>query len=298
MSSNSIWSRTHTIHYRQMSTASVVNNAIGGATTTASAARFRQSTSQQQKLTAAAAAAMKKNVKTTKRTAAPTIVDELWINGQCPQIKSHLKTSLNESMPSVLTINDQSLNAISLLHVLNALNLYWSDLYDENRIIFNHSTVSLTLIGQNEFVSSKLTTKVNRQLQDQVVLMMGQIPSWVQELGYKCLFLFPFESRQMIFYTYAFDRERAIQRLIDTSSLSTHAHQAHSQTQNDLVDRHATAPRIERRKVQLSRENILADMEKILDNWNSKQFLEVQYENEVCCVIENNHDSTAAFHFD
>jgi len=149
--------------------------------------------------------------------------------------------------------------------------------------MLNHHNLSLILTSKTEYLSSKLTSKVNRQLQDPVVIMMGQIPSWITEMGYTCSFLFPFETRQMIFYPCAFDRERAMQRLLDSSDMLTQPHN------NDQTDRQSVAPRIERKKIQLSRGNILSEMEKILDNWNSKHFLEVQYEDEVkqffCSII-------------
>jgi E3 ubiquitin-protein ligase TRIP12 len=142
--------------------------------------------------------------------------------------------------------------------------------------MLNHPNSALTLSSKSEYLSSKLTSKVNRQLQDPVVIMMGQIPSWITEMGYTCSFLFPFETRQMIFYPCAFDRERAMHRLGDSSDMLTQ-----QQHNNDQTDRQSLAPRIERKKIQLSRGNILSEMEKVLDNWNSKHFLEVQYEDEV-----------------
>lgn len=274
MPSSGIWTRVHTIHYRQLSnsssTVAAVSNAIGGANTTTPSSRLRATTQS-----SASKSTSKKPIKTPKRTPIPPTVDELWINGQCPKMKSLLISTLNESISSILTINDLSLNAISLLHILNSLNLYWYDLYFHTNTMVNHPNSSLTLSTKNEYFSPKLTSKVNRQLQDPVVIMMGQIPSWITEMGYTCSFLFPFETRQMIFFPCAFDRERATQRLLDSSDMLTHQHN------NDQNDRQSMMPRIERKKIQLSRANILAEMEKILDTWNSKQFLEVQYEDEV-----------------
>ncbi|CAF1553813.1 unnamed protein product [Adineta ricciae] len=272
-SSVSIWTRVHTIHYRQStstsSTVPAISTEIGAASHTTTSNRLRQTTDTTTQKSS------KKSAKAPKRSSAPSAIDELWINGQCPKSKSLLIKNLNESISSVLTINDLSLNAISLLHILNSLNLYWYDLYFDTNAMLNHQNSTLTLISKNEYLSSKLTSKVNRQLQDPVVIMMGHIPSWITEMGYTCSFLFPFETRQMIFYPCAFDRERAMQRLLESSDMLTQQHH------NDQTDRQSVVPRIERKKVQLSRGNILAEMEKILDNWNSKHFLEVQYEDEV-----------------
>ncbi|CAF3685930.1 unnamed protein product [Rotaria sp. Silwood1] len=278
VSSSNIWTHVHTIHYRQLtnssSTVPAVSTAIGAASTTTSSNRLRQTTATTNTQSSSSKSS-KKPSKTTKRSPIPTTIDELWINGQCSKSKSLLISTLDESLSSILTINDLSLNAISLLHILNSLNLYWYDLYYNTNTMLNHHNLSLTLTSKNEYLSTKLTSKVNRQLQDPIVIMMGRIPSWITEMGYTCSFLFPFETRQMIFYPCAFDRERAMQRLLDSSDMLTQQHN------NDQNDRQSVVPRIERKKVKLSRGNILSEMEKILDNWNSKQFLEVQYEDEV-----------------
>jgi len=39
------------------------------------------------------------------------------------------------------------------------------------------------LLGQPEFISSKLTAKVNRQLQDPLVIMTGNMPQWLSQIG-------------------------------------------------------------------------------------------------------------------
>ena len=264
------------------STVPAVSTAIGGASKTTSSHRLR-STGQN-----ASSKSAKKASKPSKRSPIAPTVDELWINGQCPQVKSLLAASLNESIGSILTINDLSLNAVSLLHILNCLSLYWYDLYVHTNAMCYHQNISFDLTGKHEFYSSKLTSKVHRQLQDPVVIMMSQIPSWISELGYRCSFLFAFETRQMIFSSCAFDRERAIQRLSETSDMFTH--QQHQQ--HDQADRQSMVSRIERKKVQLSREEILPEMEKVLENWNLKQFLEVQYENEVGDGRAKSHSMT------
>ncbi|CAF1083349.1 unnamed protein product [Rotaria sordida] len=272
-SSSTIWTRIHTINYRQATNSSLIinntSNITTTTTTTSSSNRIRR-TIHPQNLTT-----KKSTIKTSKRSSIISTIDELWLNGQCQKSKSLLISLLDETLSSILTINDLSLNAIFLLRILNCLNLYWYDLYINTNTILNNQNSILTLISKNEFLSTKLTSKINRQLQDPIVIMMGQIPSWIIEIGYSCLFLFPFETRQMLFYPCAFDRERAMQRLLDSSDILTQQHN------NDQTDRQSIIPRIERKKVQLSRINILYEMEKILDNWNSKHFLEVQYEDEV-----------------
>jgi len=43
--------------------------------------------------------------------------------------------------------------------------------------------VSSPLLNQQEFISSKLTAKVNRQLQDPLVIMTGNMPQWLSQIG-------------------------------------------------------------------------------------------------------------------
>lgn len=59
-------------------------------------------------------------------------------------------------------------------------------------------------------------------------------------------FFFPFDTRQMLFYVTAFDRDRAMQRLLDTNP---------EINQSDSQDSRV-APRLDRKKVSLSQKII------------------------------------------
>lgn len=84
-------------------------------------------------------------------------------------------------------------------------------------------------------------------------------------------FLLPFETRQLLFYATVFDRDRALQRLLDSSP--------ELGGNNDSQER--VAPRLERRKRTISREEILKQAETVIsDVASSKALLEVQYEDE------------------
>lgn len=48
---------------------------------------------------------------------------------------------------------------------------------------FFQNAVSKEIIPTSEFINSKLTAKANRQLQDPLVIMTGNIPTWLTELG-------------------------------------------------------------------------------------------------------------------
>jgi E3 ubiquitin-protein ligase TRIP12 len=61
-----------------------------------------------------------------------------------------------------------------------------------------------------------LTAKVNRQLQDPIIIMTSNLPPWLKEVATFCPFLFPFETRQLLFYVTLFDWDRALLRLLDS----------------------------------------------------------------------------------
>ncbi|CAF1313688.1 unnamed protein product [Rotaria sp. Silwood1] len=86
-----------------------------------------------------------------------------------------------------------------LEHVTNIIKInYFSKAQYSDRwnthIMCNNQNSLITLISKNEFLSTKLTSQVNRQLQDPVVIMMGHIPSWIAEMAYSCLLLIPSET--------------------------------------------------------------------------------------------------------
>lgn len=83
--------------------------------------------------------------------------------------------------------------------------------------------------------------------------------------------MFPFETRQLLFYVTSFDRDRALQRLLDSTP---------ELTSSDSQER--VTPRLDRRKRTISRDDILKQAEQVIqDVASSRALLEVQYENEV-----------------
>lgn len=122
------------------------------------------------------------------------------------------------------------------------------------------------VVGETEFISSKLTAKANRQLQDPLVIMTGNLPQWLPQVASCCPFLFPFDTRQMLFYVCSFDRDRAMMRLQGSGS-------GGEALDNETGSR-VTPPRLERKKRVISRDNIIKQAERILEDVaNSKALL-------------------------
>ena len=242
-----LWAQTHVIHYRPFSE-TPLNNSSPSSSSSAS--------------TSNRAVASKKTGKSGKQS--PKRKDDLWTEGKVPTTTSPVDEYLVSSLPASSGISDASADTVALLRVLDALNRYWGYFYGINRSY-------KPAISPQEFVNVKLTAKANRQLQDPLVIMTGNLPSWLSSLANVCPFLFPFETRHLLFYVTCFDRDRALQRLLDsTPGLNS----------NDSSER--VTPRLDRRKKTVSREDLLRQAEVVLQDVNaSKSLLEIQYEDEV-----------------
>ncbi|KAK5603779.1 Ubiquitin-protein ligase [Crenichthys baileyi] len=236
-----IWTKTHTIWYKP------VREDEEGSKDTVGGKRGRAQTAP---------------AKTSPRNAKKQ--DELWHDGVCPGVANPLETYLTTEPPETITFDDPSLEVTLLLRILHSISRYWFYLYD--------NAACKEIISTSEFINSKLTAKANRQLQDPLVIMTGNIPTWLIELGKTCPFFFPFDTRQMLFYVTAFDRDRAMQRLLDTNP---------EINQSDSQDSRV-APRLDRKKRTINREDLLKQAESVMqDLGSSRAMLEIQYENEV-----------------
>ncbi|XP_025829823.1 E3 ubiquitin-protein ligase TRIP12 isoform X2 [Agrilus planipennis] len=238
-----IWVQTHTIYYRPLR--EEVNLTAKSSNSSASSHSSRKGKGSGGK-------------STSKRR-----VDDLWNEGMVPQTLSPLTPFLVTSLPESVSIQDASLEVLCLLRILNALNLYWNCLYP--------ALEYTPILPSSEFLNSKIAAKASRQLQDPLVIMTGNLPNWLQQIASVCPFLFPFETRQLLFYATSFDRDRALQRLLDMSPELSSA---------DSQER--VTPRLDRRKRTISRDDILKQAEQVIqDLASSKALLEIQYENEV-----------------
>ncbi|XP_041673723.1 E3 ubiquitin-protein ligase TRIP12 isoform X6 [Drosophila eugracilis] len=274
----SIWVQQHTIYYRPVEEEVASGGAAGAASTSSSCSsgvQKQQSTSSSASSYANASScssssgvasgggsSSKKAHKSSSKFMRKKT--ELWHEGIAPGVISALKPFLSSSLPAdVVTVQDSSLDALCMLRVIHALNRHWEHLYG--------CVVRQNIIPQAEFVHPKITAKANRQLQDPLVIMTGNLPQWLPQIGMACPFLFPFETRHLLFYATSFDRDRALQRLLDTTP-----------DLNAAESSERVAPRLDRRKRAISRTEILKQAEHILQDFgHSKALLEIQYENEV-----------------
>nr|XP_022913625.1 E3 ubiquitin-protein ligase TRIP12 isoform X2 [Onthophagus taurus] len=239
-----VWVQTHTIYYRPLKEEPASSSKVSAGSSSSS------HSSRKGKGSSGKNASRKKG-------------DELWNEGIVPAAQSPLVPFLTTSLPESVTIQDASLEVLCLLRILHALNLHWNSLYP--------SIEYKPILPTSDFLNVKIAAKASRQLQDPLVIMTGNLPNWLQQIASVCPFLFPFETRQLLFYATSFDRDRALQRLLDM---------APELTSSDSQER--VTPRLDRRKRTISREDILKQAEYVMqDLASSKALLEIQYENEV-----------------
>ncbi|XP_023533256.1 E3 ubiquitin-protein ligase UPL3-like isoform X2 [Cucurbita pepo subsp. pepo] len=195
---------------------------------------------------------------------------------------SLLDSILQGKLPCDLDKSNPTYDILSLLHVLEGLNQLAprlraqivSDHFAEGKI----STLNeLGGIGgkvpHEEFINSKLTPKLARQIQDALALCSGSLPSWCYQLTKACPFLFPFETRRQYFFSTAFGLSRALYRL--------HQQQG-ADGQGTVNEREVRVGRLQRQKVRVSRNRILDSAAKVMEMYSSqKAVLEVEYFGEV-----------------
>ncbi|XP_030373810.1 E3 ubiquitin-protein ligase TRIP12-like isoform X6 [Scaptodrosophila lebanonensis] len=276
----SVWVQQHTIYYRpveeepqsgsQNASSScssnkqqASNNSANASTSSSAASNNATALSNSSSLASSSSSSnsKKSHKSSTKFMRKKT---ELWHEGIAPNVMSALKPFLSSTLPGdVVTVQDASIDALCMLRIIHALNRHWEHLYG--------CVVRQNIIAQSEFVHPKITAKANRQLQDPLVIMTGNLPQWLPQIGMACPFLFPFDTRHLLFYATSFDRDRALQRLLDTTP-----------DLNSAESSERVAPRLDRRKRAISRADVLKQAEHILQDFGpSKALLEIQYENEV-----------------
>ncbi|KAG8184831.1 hypothetical protein JTE90_004928 [Oedothorax gibbosus] len=247
----SVWLKTHTIWYRPVP---LEDSEVAAA----SPPNVAQPSSSSKRKSSSSRSGHSSRSSSDKSKSAKLKKDALWDNGIVPDVT--YPSSFVNKLAGFDSIKDPSLEVIILLRIIHGLNHHWGIIYERN--------AWSTLVPQSAFINNELTLKVNRQLQDPLAIMTGNTPTWLSHIAYNFPFLFPFETRHLLFYVTSFDRERALQRLLDTVP--------------ELTNTEKITPRLEKRKRTVSRNSLLKQAETILqDHGDSKALLEIQYKNEV-----------------
>ena len=174
-------------------------------------------------------------------------------------------------MPTSLQENPVTASILKLLKILHELNLNLDDVLEDG----NENNIRLSPEPLASFVNTKLTAKLNRQLEEPLIVASSCLPRWSQDLPKIYPFLFPFETRHLFLQSTSFGYSRSMTRWHNAQSVEDTRRDRHR-------DDRPFMGRLQRQKVRISRNRILDSAEKVLELYGSSpSMLEVEYFEEV-----------------
>lgn len=173
-------------------------------------------------------------------------------------------------IPALLAKYPTTASILHLLNILHELNANIEDILVES----GTSAISVNVEPPSQFVNTKLTAKLNRQLEEPLIVASSCLPSWSEDLARLYPFLFPFETRHLFLQSTSFGYARSMARWQNAQSAD-----------DSRRDRNNDRPflgRLQRQKVRISRLKILESALKVMDLYGASQsILEVEYFEEV-----------------
>lgn len=173
-------------------------------------------------------------------------------------------------MPSSLSEDQTTASILSLLRVLHGMNATLDDILAETKDLIAVKPESLA-----QFINTKLTAKLNRQLEEPLIVASSCLPDWSEDLARSFAFLFPFETRHLFLQSTAFGYSRAMMRWNNSQTGDDGRHD-HRRDDRPMLGR------LQRQKVRISRSRILESAMKVMELYGSSpSVLEVEYFEEV-----------------
>jgi E3 ubiquitin-protein ligase TRIP12 len=173
------------------------------------------------------------------------------------------------STPGSLSKFPVTASILRLLNKLHDLNANIDDVLVENK-----ATIRLNVEPLSQFVNTKLTAKLNRQLEEPLIVASNCLPSWSEDLAILYPFLFPFETRHLFLQSTSFGYARSMSRWQNA--------QSQEEARRDRRDERPFLGRLQRQKVRISRSKILESAVKVMELYGASQsILEVEYFDEV-----------------
>ncbi|SNX87121.1 related to UFD4 - Ubiquitin-protein ligase (E3) [Melanopsichium pennsylvanicum] len=176
---------------------------------------------------------------------------------------------------------------LQLLAVLHSLNMEWREVSragadgadsDAGKVAAAASA-SASALAESAFVNNKLTAKLNRQLEEPLIVASACLPAWSTDLPKYFPFLFPFEARFAFLQSTSFGYARLLTRW---QALHSRNQESGSSSSSRLDDSFGFLGRLQRQKVRISRGNLLASAFKVFELYGSNSsVLEVEYFEEV-----------------
>ncbi|KAM0708058.1 hypothetical protein Q7P35_004707 [Cladosporium inversicolor] len=174
----------------------------------------------------------------------------------------------NGALPPSLDKHPATASILRLMSILHHLNANLEEVIADNKTGLKLNQEPLT-----QFVNTKLTAKLNRQLEEPLIVASHCLPSWSEDLARLYPFLFPFETRHLFLQSTSFGYSRSMARW-------------NSQENENRSGRNRDHPlflgRPQRQKVRISRTRILESAIKVMEMYGSSpSMLEVEYFEEV-----------------
>lgn len=170
------------------------------------------------------------------------------------------------SLPASISEGSQQAAILRLLRALYVLNLDWAEVQGTSAAARNMAEAEAV------FINNKLTAKLNRQLEEPMIVASACLPDWACDLPQQFPFLFPFETRFSFLQSTSFGYARLIQKWVGQ------ARSDNSRRDENL----GLLGRLQRQKVRISRQKILESLIKVFELYSScRAMLEVEYFDEV-----------------
>jgi E3 ubiquitin-protein ligase TRIP12 len=189
------------------------------------------------------------------------------------KIRSVMDAPENEEagkMPASLDGHPTTSSILSLLGILHEMNSNIDDALDGRQIA--HKLISESLA---QFINTKLTAKMNRQLEEPLIVASNCLPNWSEDLARLFPFLFPFETRHLFLQSTSFGYSRSMMRWQSAQS-------ENDDRRDRRRDERPLMGRLQRQKVRISRTRILESALKVMEMYGgSPSVLEVEYFEEV-----------------
>lgn len=183
-----------------------------------------------------------------------------------PPPATEATTSAN-GLPPSLDEHPVTSGILRLMSILHELNQHLDDVLVENK-----SSVRLNAEPVSQFVNTKLTAKLNRQLEEPLIIASQCLPTWSEDLTRCYPFLFPFETRHLFVQSTSFGYSRLMARWQNNTEHDSRRHR----------DERPHLGRMARQKVRISRSRILESAVKVMELYgSSSSILEVEYFEEV-----------------
>ena len=191
-------------------------------------------------------------------------------NQKCTASSATRGTVRDSELPRSLSSHPTAASILKLLGILYDINERTESITPESDSFVNNKPESLS-----HFVNTKLTAKLNRQLEEPLIVASNCLPSWSEDLARLYPFVFPFESRHLFLQSTSFGYSRSMARWQNAQSSSDSRYDRHR-------DERPFLGRLQRQKVRISRTRILESAIKVMELYGSSpSVLEVEYFEEV-----------------